>query len=75
MVHGIKDSEILEGVLFPVVWGRFLDFVEKLLNNYVVDTDEDDDDDEASQGLLARAVVFNLHNSSRSGDSDVFTIW
>ena len=48
MVHGIKDSEILEGALFPVVWGRFLDFAEKLLNNYVIDMDEDED--EASQG-------------------------
>ena len=43
MVHGIKDSEIVEGALFPVVWGRFLEFVEALLNNYVVDTDEDED--------------------------------
>ena len=43
MVHGIKDSEISEGALFPVVWARFFDFVENLLNNYVVDTDEDDD--------------------------------
>ena len=23
MVHGIKDSEILEGALFPVIWNRF----------------------------------------------------
>ena len=48
MVHGIKDSEILEGALFPVIWGGFLDFVDKLLNNYVVDTEEDED--EASGG-------------------------
>ena len=40
MVHGIKDSEILEGALFPVVWGRFLDFVKTCSNNDVVDSDE-----------------------------------
>jgi hypothetical protein len=57
MVHGIKDSEILEGALFPVVWGRFLDFVENLLNNYVVDTDEDEDG--ASQGPSPSSLAWS----------------
>ena len=57
MVHGVKDSEILEGALFPVVWGRFLEFVENLLNNYVVDTDEDEDG--ASQGPSPSSLAWS----------------
>ena len=57
MVHGIQDSEILEGDLFPVVWGRFLEFVEHLSNNYIVDTDEDEDG--ASQGQAPSTLAWS----------------
>ena len=65
-VHGIKDSEILEGALFPIVWGRFLDFVDKLLNNYVVDTEEDEDEDSEGESPSSLAWSPRTPRSPRS---------
>ena len=43
-VHGIGDDEIVVSPPFPVVWGRFLEFVESVLNNYVEDVSDGDEE-------------------------------
>ena len=43
-VHGICDDEISGSPPFPVVWGRFLEFVEGVLNNYVEDVSDGDEE-------------------------------
>ena len=39
-VHGIPNHEIETSHSFPVVWERFLAFVERVLNDYVQDDSE-----------------------------------
>ncbi len=36
-VHGISDEEIGEGEEFPIVWGRFRNWLDNLLNIAVVE--------------------------------------
>jgi hypothetical protein len=45
-VHGIDSAEIAESHTFPMVWARFLDFVERCLNDYVHQEDGESDSDE-----------------------------
>jgi len=63
-VHGIGDDEIATSHAFPIVWERFLDFVERILNNYV----QDDSDSEHEQSGPPRipdeppALLVAAHN-------------
>ena len=45
VIHGISDDEIGLGPTFPVVWDRFLGFVEQVENNAVQEDNESDDED------------------------------
>ena len=44
-IHGISDDEIGIGPAFPVVWERFLWFVEQVANNAVQEDDDSEDED------------------------------
>jgi hypothetical protein len=45
-IHGIADEEIATSHNFPIVWERFLDFVERILNDYVQDDTSESDREE-----------------------------
>ena len=45
-VHGISDEEISTSHTFPIVWERFLGFVERTLNDYVIEEDNESDHEE-----------------------------
>ena len=45
-VHGISDGEKLASPPFTTVWGRFLEFVESVLNNHIDDSNGNDDSEE-----------------------------
>ena len=49
-IHGIADDEISSSHASPIVWERFLDFVERILNDYV----QDDSDSEHGQSGAPR---------------------
>ena len=44
VIHGISDDEIGIGPTFPVVWDRFVRFVEQVANNAVQEDTESDDE-------------------------------
>ena len=45
-IHGIAEAEITTSHAFPIVWARFLDFVERILNDYIQDDTSDSDHEE-----------------------------
>ena len=63
-IHGIPNHEIETSHTFPIVWERFLDFVERILNDYV----QDDSDSEHGQSGPPRmpdeppALLVAAHN-------------
>ena len=46
-VHGISDEEISTSRNFPTVWERFLGFVERILNDYVIEEASESDHEES----------------------------
>ena len=43
-VHGITNHEIEASSTFPIVWSRFLDFAERILNDYVQENSDSEQD-------------------------------
>ena len=43
-VHGISDEEIAQGEAFPIVWQRFLAWLDNVLNSAVVEDWDSDDE-------------------------------
>ena len=66
-VHGIDEEELAQGPTFPVAWGRFVAFVEGLVNA-AIHEDSDTDDDTDDLRCLPRppetspAVLLVAHN-------------
>ena len=63
-VHGIADEEIATSQAFPAVWMRFLDFVERILNDYVLD-DNDSEDEQSGPPRMPDeppALLLAAHN-------------
>ena len=64
-VHGIDSSEIAESHTFPTVWARFLEFVERCLNDYVQDDGESASDEEPAPPRMPDeppALLVAAHN-------------
>jgi hypothetical protein len=51
-VHGIDSSEIAESHTFPTVWARFLEFVERCLNDHVQEDAESASDEELAPARM-----------------------
>jgi hypothetical protein len=68
-VHGIDASEIAESHTFPMVWARFLEFVEHCLNDYVQDDGESDSDEGPAPPRMPDgppALLVAAHNGYRA---------
>ena len=68
-VHGIDSLEIAGSHTFPTVWARFLEFVERCLNDYVQDTGESDSDEEPAPPRMPDeppALLVAAHNGYRA---------
>jgi DNA polymerase III epsilon subunit-like protein len=66
-IHGITDEEIARGPDFLEAWGRFLQWVRRLLDTAVIEMDTDTDDDEPRAPQVAETPVLLLaaHNGVR----------
>ena len=67
-VHGITAEEVALSPCFMEAWARFLQWIEGLLNNAVLDIDIDTDDDEPRAPQLEETPVLLLaaHNGVRA---------
>jgi DNA polymerase III epsilon subunit-like protein len=68
-VHGIDSPEIAESHTFPTVWARFLEFVERCLNDYVQDAGESDSDEEPAPPRMPEkppVLLVAAHNGYRA---------
>ena len=71
-IHGISAEEIMLGPSFSCVWGRFLDFVDHLVNSSLQSNSESEDDEDvwsnATSVILADhppSVLLAAHNGLR----------
>ena len=68
-VHGIDSSEIAESHTFPTVWARFLEFVERCLNDHVQEDGESASDEEPAPPRMPDeppALLVAAHNGYRA---------
>jgi DNA polymerase III epsilon subunit-like protein len=67
-VHGISEEEIAEGPNFQEAWGRFLQWLDALLNSRIIESDPETSDEEPPQPQLLDeppVLLLAAHNGVR----------